>query len=106
MKNPACTAGFFIALWKLVRIWEELAKASDGSSRLRSRMRDCWQSLAFGMANRARDKLCETQHSFSDATTVQALPNLASALVSALKEPALLRTQVPRRERHTIIQLH
>lgn len=50
-------------------------------------MRDCWQSLAFRMANRANHELYETQHSFSDATTVLVLANPASALVSADKVP-------------------
>jgi hypothetical protein len=46
---PPLWVGPFL-LRRVVRIWEELAPASDGSSRLRSRMRDRWRSLAFGMA--------------------------------------------------------
>jgi hypothetical protein len=47
---PPIWVGPFL-LRRVVRIWEELALASDGSSRLRSRLRDCSQSLAIGMAN-------------------------------------------------------
>jgi hypothetical protein len=48
-KDPALMGGFFFIAFRAVRIWEELALASDGSSRLRSRVRGYSQSLAIGM---------------------------------------------------------
>ena len=40
LSDSALMGGVFFIAFRAVRIWEELASATDGSSRLRSRMRE------------------------------------------------------------------